>query len=136
MEFRVEAHDLVNRLVEADFDRRELMERLGRFSQTHDPQPLPPDEFENLAAFLNFYEAKRRYETERQSLKNQRDVAEESYNQAVKMLRDILPENTPLHYYYEGTRQDLAGVRFTIVNRHIARGRSQIEIASSRPPSQ
>ncbi len=30
----------------------------------------------------------------------------------------MLPTNTPLHYDYEGSRQELAGVRFTILNQH------------------
>jgi hypothetical protein len=114
---REQVHETINRLLEAELDSREPVEHLGRFRQTHDSPPKP-DEFENLAAFLNFYEAKRRYEAERQSLKNQREEAKESYKQAERTLRSILPENTPLHYDYEGNRQELAGQRFTLVNQH------------------
>ena len=127
----VHVHETVNRLVEGEFDRRVLMEGLDRFEQTHGPPPKAPSEFENLAAFLNFYEAKRRYETERQSLQNQRDEANEAYNQAESMLRSILPENTPLHYHYEGNRQELAGQQFTIVNEHLSGVRSHVTIRRS-----
>ena len=112
---REQTHETINRLVEAEFDRRDRMERLDRFRQTQNP-PLKPDQFENLTAFLNFHEAKRRYETEHQSLKSQHEEATNSYNQAKRTLRDILPENTPLHYDYEGNRREFAGVHFIIVN--------------------
>jgi hypothetical protein len=128
---REQVHETVNRLVEGELDRRELMERLGRFEQTHDPPPKGPSEFENLAAFLDFYEAKRKHETERQSLQNQRDEAEEAYNQAERMLQSILPENTPLHYHYEGNRQELAGQQFTIVNEHLSGVSSHVTIRRS-----
>jgi hypothetical protein len=126
---RGQLHETINQMLEAEFDRREMIERLNRFRQTQAP-PRKPDQFENLADFLNFYEAKSRYEAERQSLQNRRKKAKKSYNEAERMLRSILPENTPLHYDYEGNRQDLAGQRFTIVNQD-----RTIMFSSSGPPS-
>ena len=107
---RGQVHETINQMLEAEFDRREIIERIDLFSQTQAP-PLKPDQFENLAAFLNFYEAKSRYEAERQSLQNRRNEAKESYDEAERTLRSILPENTPLHYDYEGNRHELAGQR-------------------------
>jgi hypothetical protein len=132
---RGQVHETVNELLEAEFDQRDAIERLGRFSETYGPLPATPREFENMAAFLNFYEAKRRYEAEFQNLENRRDEAKKSYSAAERTLRNILPENTPLHYTYEGNRQELAGRQFTIVNRHLGGGRGQITIASWGPTS-
>jgi hypothetical protein len=53
------------------------------------------------------------------------------YKEAEQALLGILPENTPFHYDYEGSRPELAGQRFTIVNQH-----RTIMISSSGPPSQ
>jgi hypothetical protein len=55
------------------------------------------------------------------------------YKEAEQALLGILPENTPFHYDYEGSRPELAGQRFTITNRRPSGGHSQITIFSSGP---
>jgi len=126
-----QVRDLVNRLVEAEFDTREAHERLERARQTNDPPPIAPSEFENLEAFRDFLEAKRSHEDLLQLLMAQREEAKAMYDEAESALRVTLPENTPLHYDYEGNRQELAGVRFKITNQRISGGHSQITIFSS-----
>ena len=128
-----QVRDLVNRLVEAEFDTREAHERLERARQMNDPPPIAPSEFENLDAFRAFLEAKRSHEDLLQLLMAQREEAKAVYDEAESALRVTLPENTPLHYDYEGNRQELAGVRFEITNQRISEGHSQITIFSSAP---
>ena len=133
---REQVRGVVNQLVEAEFDQTEAESRLRRFRESIDPPPRPPSEFKDLQAFLDFYEEKQRREDEERSLKTQFDGAKEAYNQAESTLRGILPENTPLHYDYEGERQELAGVQFRIVRQHLGRGQSRIIISSTGLPSQ
>jgi hypothetical protein len=128
-----QVRDLVNRLVEAEFDTREAQERLERARQTNDPPPIAPSEFENLEAFRDFLEAKRSHEDLLQLIMSQRDEAKALYDEAESALRVTLPENTPLHYDYEGNRQELAGLRFKITNQRLSEGHSQITIFPSGP---
>ena len=130
---REQVRDLVNQLVESEFDYSEARKRLDRFEQTNDPPPRAPSEFATLEAFLDFHDAKSRHEGELQISMTQRDEAKALYDLSKDALRVVLPDNTPLHYDYEGDRQELAGVRFTITNRHLSEGRAQISISSSRP---
>jgi hypothetical protein len=128
-----QVHDLVNRLVEAEFDTREAHERLERARQTNDPPPIAPSEFENPEAFSDFLAAKRSHEDLLQLLMAQREEAKALYDEAESALRAALPENTPLHYDYEGNRQELAGLHFKITNQRLSEGHSQITIFPSGP---
>jgi hypothetical protein len=130
---REQVRDLVNQLVESEFDYSEAQKRLDRFEQTNDPPPRASSEFATLEAFLDFHEAKSRHEGELQILMTQRDEAKALYDLSKDALRVALPENTPLHYDYEGNRQELAGVRFTITNQPLRERGTQITISSSRP---
>ena len=51
------------------------------------------------------------------------------YDLAAAELQDMLPANTSLHYDYEGSRQELAGIRFKIMNRHLTSGQGRIEFS-------
>jgi hypothetical protein len=134
---RVHVRSVVNQLVEAEFDQTQAESRLRRFTESYDPPPRQPSEFESLEALLDFYEQKRGYDDELQSLKTQLENAQGAYMAAAETLqRGILPENTPLHYDYEGERGELSGKRFTIANQHISGGLSTIRISSIGPPSQ
>jgi|SRR5215207_4652029 len=129
-----QVRDLVNQLVEAEFDSREAHERLDRARQTNDPPPIAPSEFENLEAFRDFLEAKRRHEDLLQILMTQRDEAKALYDEAERALRVTLPENTSLHYDYEGNRQELAGIRFKNTNQHLSG--NTVKSPSSLPAQQ
>jgi hypothetical protein len=132
---REHVRSVVNQLVEAEFDQTQAESRLRRFRESIDPPPRPPDEFKDLEAFLDFYEEKQGREDEERSLQTQLDGAKEAYNEAEGTLRRIMPENTPIHYDYEGEREELGGLRFTIVNQHIGRGQRRIIISSTGLPS-
>ena len=122
-------HETINQLVEAYHDEPQAQQRLEHFTSSNLP-PGQPDQFPNLAAFLNFHDERRRYNDTLQSLRTVVASIEEARKEAQQRLLDILPENTPLHYDYEGSRPELAGQRFTIVNQH-----RTIMISSSGPPS-
>jgi hypothetical protein len=128
---REQVRGAVNQLVEAEFDQTQAESRIERFRESIDPPPRPPDEFNDLQSFLDFYEEKHGREDEERSLRAQLDDAREAYNQAESALRGMMPENTPLHFDYEGERQELAGMRFTIVRQHLGRGQSRINISST-----
>jgi len=133
---REQVRGVVNQLVEAEFDQTQAESRLKRFTESIDPPPRPPGEFRNLQSFLDFYEEKQGREDEEQSLRAQLDSAKGAYNQAESTLRGMMPDNTPLHYDYEGEREELAGVRFTIVNQNFGGGQRRISISSTGLPSQ
>ena len=120
--------EVVNQLVEADFDQRDLHRRLVRFNQSNHP-PLAPSEFDNPQSFVSFYEQKQGYEDQRRALQTQLENAKTMYDLAAAELQDMLPANTSLHYNYEGSRQELAGIRFKIMNRHLTSGQGRIEIS-------
>jgi hypothetical protein len=128
-------HDFVNQLVEADFDLGHLQNRLTNFDQSSAPQA--PHVFDPLQSFIGFYKQKQVYEDERRDLQSKLDNAKTMYSQAAASLQDMLPANTPLHYDYEGARQELAGKRFRIVKENLPGGQGRIKISSSsRPVSQ
>jgi hypothetical protein len=133
---REHVRSVVNQLVEAEFDQTQAESRLKRFTESIDPPPRPPSEFKDLQSFLDFYEEKQGREDEEQSLRAQLDSAKGAYNQAESTLRGMMPDNTPLHYDYEGEREELAGVRFTIVNQNFGGGQRRISISSTGLPSQ
>jgi len=127
---REQIHESINQLVEAYQDKRQAEQRLEHFTSSNLP-PGQPDQFPNLAAFLNFHDERRRYDDTLQSLRTEVTNLEVAHKDAEQELLRILPANTPLYYHYEGDRQDLAGVQFNIVNQH-----RTIIISSSGPPSQ
>ena len=127
---REQVHETINQLVEAYHDEPQARERLTHFTTTNE-RPIRPNQFPNLVAFLNFHDERQRYNDTLQSLHNEVAFLDAAHKDAEQKLIGILPENTPLHYDYEGNRQELAGQRFTIVNQH-----RTIMISPSGPPSQ
>jgi hypothetical protein len=125
-------HDVVNQLVEADFDLRDLQNGLTNFEQSNAPQA--PHVFDTLQSFIGFYKQKQVYEDERRDLQGKLDNAKTMYSQAAASLQDMLPANTPLHYDYEGARQELAGKQFRIVKQNLPGGQGRIKISSSSRP--
>ena len=116
--------------MEAYHDEPQAEQRLAHFTATNE-RPIKPDQFPDLVAFLNFHDERRRYDDTLQSLHTVVASLEEARMEAEQALLGILPENTPLHYDYEGNRPELTGQRFTIVNQH-----RTIMISSSGPSSQ
>jgi hypothetical protein len=127
-----ELRDTVNQLVEAEFDQEATQARLDRFKESND-LPRAPSEFNSLQAFLDFHDRRQQYVGELSNLEAERAAAKDRYDQAVSKLKRVLPTNVPLHYTYEGPRQELEGVRYTIINRGIGGGASQIVVSSVRP---
>ena len=127
-----ELRDTVNQLVEAQLDQETTQARLDRFKESNHP-PRAPSEFNSLQAFLDFHDRKQLYEGEISSLETGRAAAKDRYDQAVSKLKRVLPTNVPLHYTYEGSRQEFEGLRYTIVNRGLGGGESQIVVSSVRP---
>jgi hypothetical protein len=132
---REQVHETINQLVETYHDRHEARGRLTRFP-TSNQLPREPAEFLNLPAFLAFHEERRRYEDRLQSLRTEVENLDIAHREAERQLRVILPPNVPLYYDYAGTRQELAGMRFMIVNQSLSRGHSTIIISPTGPPSQ
>ncbi len=127
-----ELRDTVNQLVEAQLDQEITQARLDRFKESNHP-PEAPSEFNSLQAFLDFHVHKQRYEGEISSLEAGRAAAKDRYDQAVSKLERVMPTNVPLHYTYEGPRQELEGVRYTITNRRLGGRAPQMVVSSVRP---
>jgi hypothetical protein len=132
---RAQVHEFINQLVEAAFEQEDAASRLRHFRESNDPPPRrrAPSEFNSLEAFLDFHDQRNRYNEGIRNLEAERDAARERYDQAQRTLRAVLPTNTSLRFTYEGPRQELEGVRYTIINRGIGGGASQIEVSSVRP---
>jgi hypothetical protein len=130
---RAQVHEFINQLVEAAFEQEDAASRLRHFRESNDPPPRAPSEFNSLEAFLDFHDQRNRYNEGIRNLEAERDAARERYDHAQHTLRGVLPTNTSLRFTYEGRRQELEGVRYTIINRGIGGGASQIEVSSVRP---
>jgi hypothetical protein len=128
---REQVRETVNQLVESEHDQREATTLLRNFQDTNEP-PLPPDEFEGLETFLDFYGGQQDYENRVQSLKTEHADAKQQYDQARMALSQVLPTGKPLHYTYEGDREELKGQQYDIVNVS-APGRGQIRIMPRGP---
>lgn len=112
---KAEIHSALNQLIEAQLDRTAAREELQRFRATRVP-PAPPESFDGLDALVDFHRRKSQYDNELAGLESAPSVAEKAYSEAANTLRDLLPENVPLHYTYQGGRADLEGAHYTIVN--------------------
>ncbi len=127
-----ELRNTVNQLVEAEFDQETTQASLDHFKASND-LPRAPSEFNSLQAFLDFHDRREQYVGELSNLEAERAAAKDRYDQAVSKLERVMPTNVPVRYTYEGPRQDLEGVRYTITNRGLGDGASQIEVSSVRP---
>ena len=120
--------ETINQLVEAWVDRDAAQERLAGFTKSNDPPPLP-DAFDSFQSFLDFYGSQQDYKDELKNLKGELAACNKAYEQASRGLQEILPVSVPLHYTYEGERQDLEGTECHIVNNLLGSGHKQIDIA-------
>jgi hypothetical protein len=123
-----EIRETINRLVEAWVDRGAAQERLADFTKSNDPPPLP-GAFESFQSFLDFYGSQQDYKDELNNLKGELAACNRAYEQASRGLQEILPVRVPLHYTYEGERQDLEGTECHIVNNLRGGGNKQISIS-------
>ena len=117
----------VEQLVESHYDQRQIQSRLRHFQGASEP-PLAPSKFESLDAFLDFYGRNQGHEDSIESLKTEHTSATEQYDQARLALSWVLPTNVLLRYTYEGSREELKGQQYDIMNASDA-GRGQIRIA-------
>jgi hypothetical protein len=123
-----EIRETINRLVEAWVDRDAAQERLADFTKSNDPPPLP-GAFESFQSFLDFYGSQQDYKDELNNLKGELAACNRAYEQASRGVEEILPVRVPLHYTYEGERQDLEGTECHIVNNLRGGGNKQISIS-------
>jgi hypothetical protein len=123
-----EIRKTINRLVEAWVDRDAAQERLADFTKSNDPPPLP-GAFDSFQSFLDFYNSQQDYKDELRNLKGELATCNNAYEQASLGLQEILPVKVPLHYTYEGERQDLEGTECHIVNNLLGSGHKQIDIS-------
>jgi hypothetical protein len=123
-----EIRKTINQLVEAWVDRDAAQERLAGFTKSNDPPPLP-DAFDSFQSFLDFYGSQQDYKDELKNLKGELAACNKAYEQASRGLQEILPVSVPLHYTYEGERQDLEGTECHIVNNLLGTGHKEIDIS-------
>jgi hypothetical protein len=123
-----ELRETINQLVEAWVSLDAAQERLADFTKSNDPPPLP-GAFDSFQSFLDFYGSQQDYKDELKSLKGELAVCYEAYEQASSGLQEILPVSVPLHYTYQGERQDLEGTEYHIVNNLLGSGHKQINIS-------
>ena len=123
-----EIRETINRLVEAWVDRDAAQERLADFTKSNDPPPLP-GAFDSFQSFLDFYGSQQDYKDELRNLKGELAACNNAYEQASLGLQEILPVRVPLHYTYEGERQDLEGTECHIVNNLLGSGHKEIDIS-------
>jgi hypothetical protein len=123
-----EIRETINQLVEAWVDLEAAQERLADFTKSNDPPPLP-DAFDSFQSFLDFYGSQQDYKDELKNLKGELAACKKAYEQASRGVEEILPVRVPLHYTYQGERQDLEGTECHIVNNLRASGNKQINIS-------
>jgi hypothetical protein len=123
-----EARETIYELVEAERDVNDARAQLERFNAANTP-PRPPDAFDGLDEFTDFYRIKRKYEDTLASLEGELEGARTRYEAAKDVLQTIWPENVPLSFIYEGRRSDLEGVAYRIVNRRMG-SQTQIVLTS------
>jgi hypothetical protein len=123
-----EIRKTINQLVEAWVDRDAAQERLADFTKSNDPPPLP-GAFDSFQSFLDFYGSQQDYKDELKNLKGELTACHKAYEQASSGLQEILPVGVPLHYTYQGERQDLEGTECHIVNNVLGSGHKQINIS-------
>jgi hypothetical protein len=123
-----EIRKTINQLVEAWVDRDAAQERLADFTKSNDPPPLP-GAFDSFQSFLDFYGSQQAYKDELRNLKGELAACNNEYEQASLRLQEILPVRVPLHYTYQGERQDLEGTECHIVNNLRGGGNKQISIS-------
>ena len=123
-----EIRETINQLVEAWVDRDAAQERLADFTKSNDPPPLP-GAFDSFQSFLDFYGSQQDYKNELKNLKGELTACHKAYEQASSGLQEILPVRVPLHYTYQGERQDLEGTECHIVNNVLGSGHKQINIS-------
>jgi hypothetical protein len=122
-----QVRETIEQLVESEYDRLQAQTRLREFQDGSTP-PLAPSEFESLEAFLDFYGRTQDHEHSLESLNTDYTNATEQYDQARAALSWALPTNVLLRYTYEGSREELKGRQYDIMNASGA-GRGQIRIA-------
>jgi hypothetical protein len=123
-----EIRKTINQLVEAWVDRDAAQERLADFTKSNDPPPLP-GAFDSFQSFLDFYGSQQDYKDEVRNLKGELAACNKAYEQASLGLQEILPVRVPLHYTYEGERQDLEGTECHILNNLLGSGHKEIDIS-------
>ena len=123
-----EIRGTINQLVEAWVERDAAQESLAAFTKSHDSPPLP-GAFDSFQSFLDFYGSQQDYKEELKNLKRELAACNEAYEQASRELQEILPVGVPLHYTYQGERQDLEGAECHIVNNLLGSGHKQINIS-------
>jgi hypothetical protein len=123
-----EIRETINQLVEAWVDLEAAQERLADFTKSNDPPPLP-GAFDSFQSFLDFYGSQQDYKDELKNLKGKLATCNKAYEQASLGLQEILPVRVPLHYTYEGERQDLEGTECHIVNNLLGSGHKEIDIS-------
>jgi len=123
-----EIRKTINQLVEAWVDRDAAQERLADFTKSNDPPPLP-SAFDSFQSFLDFYSSQQDYKDELRNLKGELAACNKAYEQASLGLQEILPVRVPLHYTYEGERQDLEGTECHILNNLLGSGHKEIDIS-------
>jgi hypothetical protein len=123
-----EIRKTINQLVEAWVDRDAAQERLADFTKSNDPPPLP-GAFDSFQSFLDFYSSQQDYKDELRNLKGELAACNKAYEQASLGLQEILPVRVPLHYTYEGERQDLEGTECHILNNLLGSGHKEIDIS-------
>jgi hypothetical protein len=124
-----QVRETIEQLVESEYDRLQAQTRLREFQDASTP-PLAPSEFDDLEAFLDFYGRTQDHEGSLESLNTDYTNATEQYDQARHALSRVLPPNVLLRYTYEGSREELKGQQYDIMNASGA-GRGQIRITSS-----
>jgi hypothetical protein len=122
-----QVRETIEQLVESNYDRRRAQTRLREFQDASTP-PLAPSEFDDLEAFLDFYGRTQDHEDSLESLNTEYTNATEHYDQARAALSMALPTNAVLHYTYEGSREELKGQQYDIMNAS-SPGGGQIKIA-------
>ena len=122
-----QVRETIEQLVESQYDRLQAQSRLRKFQDARTP-PLAPSEFESLEAFLDFYGRTQDQEDSLESLNTEYTNATEQYDQARVALSWVLPTNVLLRYTYEGSREELKGQQYDIMNAS-GPGEGQISIA-------
>jgi len=102
-------------LVESWEAREGLRYDLEEYQRTHtEPEPPPTNQFEGLAALINYNEERWRYEQALEDLRGQYARKARRFDEAAQKVKDLLPRDYLVYHTYAGGDRNLRGKNYTV----------------------
>jgi len=115
-DFDTAVRSILCQLVEARADQNDADKKLHDYRAANTP-PEVPNEFENVATFLDYHHRRQSYENNLSQHENALKKARKEYADAAAQLLLFLPDGVSLLYTYEGERSELFSTEYVIVRK-------------------